>query len=95
MAEKQKKPHILEITSGGGEKIYIDNVRLIKRGLYVNINSTKYGTLGVLEDIVQDNVLGVAQAGGIEIVMKPFQRLRWVDEVPKKTKKADNLADKI
>jgi hypothetical protein len=92
---QQGKPCILEITLIGGELVYVDQVRTIRKGACVDLISTKYGTLEVLENIAQEQVLGVADGDGVDLIMKPFQRLRWITEIPKPKKKADKLTEDI
>ncbi len=78
---------VLEVTTSNGLVTHYKNINLHKGGTsYIPLAGKYVGTLEGLAVILEQSVVAVSEDGDIpDAMIKPFQRIRWVNKPSPKT----------
>ncbi len=78
------KEKILQIIVPTGDEIYIEGGKLVLFGNDGSriVNQIQWGSGDLLMLIARPNINAIAPENGEFLVLKPFQIVRWIDEIP-------------
>lgn len=80
----------LEICMPNGDKFYLRPPLEIHTESNVILNQIQFGQKELLRQILLGKTVGVSQQGVGVVLCKPFQYMRYVDEIP-----AETVEDKV